>query len=109
MRYALLIGMLLAIAAASAYPGAGYNRNYWFAGNSLGNGIDRFGYGAYDSLPLRYGGGAYDWQQSYAESPRFNARYGSGVVSPRYGYGVVSPRYGYQFQTPRARYPAYWY
>lgn len=104
---ALLIGVLLCAVAAHAYAGAGYNREYWYAGAHLGNGIDRFGYGSYDGM-LRYGGG--EWQTAYRRgSPYYdgamlwptNARYGYGVVSPRYGQGVISPRYGYQYQSPR--------
>lgn len=112
---ALLIGLLLAMSSAVAY--AGYNREYWFAGQYLGNGVDRFGYGSYDSImPLmRNGAGTYDWQTTYHQgSPRYdarmlqprgmtNARYGQGVTSPRYGYGTISPRYGYQFQSPSGR------
>ena len=114
---ALLIGLLLAAAFVNAYAGAGYNRQYWYGGTSLGNGIDRFGYGSYEPL-RRYGDGTYDWQTPYRRgSPRYdgallqprygygitNARYGRGIVSPRYGYGVISPRYGSNFQSPRYR------
>ena len=118
-RFALLIGMLAVLCAAvSAYAGVGYNQQYWYAGQNLGNGVGRFGYGMYDGMS-RYGDGAYQWQTTYGSQndgellrARYgygnSARYGKGVVSPRYGRSVISPRYGYGFQSPRGVYREYY-